>query len=406
MKALFRCDNTTGNYTFDTNGENIISDIAGMVPVDKETGLAAVRIEESGEYRVHYHGEHGWVDLLSSPNEIDWQWRGPVVRFGPENMALAAVHTNGNNVSVAWPERQANFLVAKFNEDNKNKWSIGEYKTILQRMDVNLNLSESFPRPFYGPVTNSSIQKNDIFYGGGPNYHLVIPPGFEGDVVNTSISANANSQLSVFYIGEDAQLHEYFQQTNGSWKEMASPGSKEWPEADDESGRSAAASPPDSDEMWLYYTSQDDIAELYRDGGGVWRNAKMTSFTTAKNVDPDPNSNRNNGSSGTGRGSGTGETDTTTDSSSAASFATGVKVGIGIGVSVGLLVVATATWFLLRKRRQRTATTEIHQPPELQDTGKVELSDTAKFELSDTAKFELSDTAKYELPGDTSFQRS
>ncbi|SPJ71021.1 uncharacterized protein FTOL_00749 [Fusarium torulosum] len=171
-----------------------------------------------------------------------------------------------------------------------------------------------------------------------------------------------------------------------------------------ESERLAAASPPDSDEMWLYHTSQDDVAELYRDGNGIWSNAKMTSSTTAKNVDPDSGSNRNGDSSGTGRGSGTGETDTTADSSSAASLATGARVGIG--VSVGMLVVATATWILLRKRRQTTATTKTHQPPELQDTGKVELSDTAKFELSDTAKFQLSDTAKYELPGDTSFRKS
>lgn len=72
-----------------------------------------------------------------------------------------------------------------------------------------------------------------------------------------------------------------------------------------ESGRLAAASPPDSDEMWLYHTSQDDVAELYRDGNGIWRNAKMTSSTTAKNVDPDSGSDRNDDSSGTGRGSGT-----------------------------------------------------------------------------------------------------
>ncbi|KAF5268743.1 hypothetical protein FOXYS1_359 [Fusarium oxysporum] len=337
VKALFQCDNKTGYYTFDTNGKTVVSEIAGAPSVYKETGLAAVKLENPGEYQLHYHNEQRLVNLLSSTNERDWHYNGPVSLMPLDNTALASVHTGSTNISVVWPHGDDyGIAVANFKEDNEDKWSLDP------------------------------------------------PSSWASWLVNLSIAANLDSQLSVFYIGEDAQLHKYLQQTNGSWIEQASPGAKKWPKADDQFGRSAAASPPNVDEMWIYYESGNDVVELYRDRRGFWKDAQSTRLTTARNVDPDSGSNGNDDSPGTSSSSEAGETENLTR---------GAKIGIGIGASVGVLVIAIATWFLLRKRRQTTATTETQEPPELQDTGKVELSDTAKFELSDTAKFELSDTA-------------
>ncbi|WKT52697.1 hypothetical protein QSH57_003259 [Fusarium oxysporum f. sp. vasinfectum] len=398
VKALFQCDNKTGYYTFDTNGKTVVSEIAGAPSVYKETGLAAVKLESPGEYQLHYHDEQRLVNLLSSTNETDWHYNGPVSLMSLDNTALASVHTGSTNISVIWPHRgDYGITVANFKEDNEDKWSLGDYKGIFDSIVADLGFLESFPSPFpRSGLTNNSDARDFASRAGEPP-PLDPPSSWESWRVNLSIAANLDSQLSVFYIGEDAQLHEYLQQTNGSWIEQASPGANKWPKADDQFGRSAAASPPNFDDMWIYYESGNDVVELYRDRRGLWKDAQITRLTTARNVDPDSGSNGNDGSSGTSSSSEAGETENLTR---------GAKIGIGIGASVGVLVIAIATWFLLRKRRQTTATTETHEPPELQDTGKVELSDTAKFELSDTAKFELSDTARYELPGDSSFQTS
>ncbi|EXL42790.1 hypothetical protein FOCG_15236 [Fusarium oxysporum f. sp. radicis-lycopersici 26381] len=381
VKALFQCDNKTGYYTFDTNGKTVVSEIAGAPSVYKETGLAAVKLENPGEYQLHYHNEQRLVNLLSSTNETDWHYNGPVSLMPLDNTALASVHTGSTNISVVWPHGDDyGIAVANFKEDNEDKWSL-----------------ESFPSPFPRSGLTNNSDARDFFPRAGELPPLDPPSSWASWLVNLSIAANLDSQLSVFYIGEDAQLHKYLQQTNGSWIEQASPGAKKWPKADDQFGRSAAASPPNVDEMWIYYESGNDVVELYRDRRGFWKDAQSTRLTTARNVDPDSGSNGNDDSPGTNSSSEAGETENLTR---------GAKIGIGIGASVGVLVIAIATWFLLRKRRQTTATTETQEPPELQDTGKVELSDTAKFELSDTAKFELSDTARYELPGDSSFQTS
>ncbi|KAF4968739.1 hypothetical protein FSARC_3922 [Fusarium sarcochroum] len=383
VNALFECDNKTGNYTFGS-GENVISELAGAPSVLQETGLAITKLGDSEGYQLFYHDNKGLVSMLSSTDETDWQYNGPVSRHKAYGAAIAAVHTKSIDVSVVWPNDFANLLVARLNDDSKNKWSL-----------------ESFPTSFYNStVTNNSDPSRDFFLDSAGGQFS----SFEGSDVSLSIATNTDSELSVFYIGQDAQLHGY-SGFYDSWKQEKGPEAKKWPEADDEVGQLAVVSPPGSEEMWIYYTSQGEVVELHRDGGGIWKDAKMPSLTTATNVNPGSNSRGSDDSSGTDSSSIGEETESATDSSSAESLATGAKAGVGIGVGVGVLVLVTAAWFLLRKRRQKTAN-EVHQSQELQDSGKFELSDTAKFELSDTAKFELPDTVKYELPGDTSYRTS
>ncbi|CEI60198.1 unnamed protein product [Fusarium venenatum] len=370
MNALFKCDNKTGNYTFDAQSDNVVSELAGTPSVYKETELAIVKVGGSG-FRLHYHDEGRLVNLLSSKNGTDWQYSGPVSRYRSRGTAMAAVYTGSTNSSIVWAHTEVNLNVARFNNDSKDKWSI-----------------KQFPEAFHeSTVTNNSDPKTDFFIGktGPPLLYLT------GNFANLSLTANSNNELSLFYIGEDTSLHEYLGADDG-WKKQTHPGARIWPEADHEFGRLATASPPDSDEMWVYYTGKSDVVELHKDKRGIWSNAKMPSLTTATNVKYTPPD--------TDRSPREKETETATDEKSAKpssgpGLATGVQVGIGVGVGIGVIALVVAMWFFLKNRRRTTVPAEGHQPPELQDTGKSELSDTAKFELPDTAKHELSDTSRF-----------
>lgn len=81
---------------------------------------------DSGGYRLYYHDEDGLVNLLAYDDDTDWRYDGPVSLKKSGGMAIAALQTKGTNVSVVYPYDSKNIAVARFNNENKNKWSLGK----------------------------------------------------------------------------------------------------------------------------------------------------------------------------------------------------------------------------------------------------------------------------------------
>jgi hypothetical protein len=235
---------------------------------------------------------------------------------------------------------------------------------------------ESFPTPFDSPAPTNNTDPSDIRLDSSGAGSLQLS-SFD-NAANLGLSATASQQLSIFYIGEDAELH-VASHVDGSWEEQDSPGKKQWPHADNKSGRLAVVSPLESDEIWVYYTSGDKVMELHRDSRGTWANARTPSPKSATNTndssDGSDNSEDTDGSSGSSE----------EGSSSSTGITTGAKAGIGVGVGVGVLALAAAAFFFLRRRRQKAGInerkdsvgelasrnsyhelqTEVHQPQEM-----------------------------------------
>ncbi|KAM0431249.1 hypothetical protein ACHAQK_010300 [Fusarium lateritium] len=383
VNAFFTCDNKTGNYKLDTDGIDIVSDLGGAPSVHEKTGLAVTELGDSGGYRLYYHDEDGLVNLLAYDDDTDWRYDGPVSLKKTAGKAIAALQIKGTNVSVAYPYDSSNIAVARFNKDNKNKWSL-----------------ESFPTPFDSPAPTNNTDPSDIRLDTSGDSSLTLS-SFDDAAVNLGIAAGAKQKLSILYIGEDAQLHS-ISNNGGTWKEEESPGAKKWPKADDVSGRLAVVSPLDSTDIWVYYMSGDKVLELHRDGSGSWAKAKTPSSTT-KNDD----SESDNGSDGSDDPTATdGSSDTKETESAAASpetatgMTTGAKAGVGVGVGLGVMALLAAVFFFLRKRRQT--------PSSSQRKGSVELGSGASYRavemptaVHEPQELSASQDQKYELLGDT-----
>ncbi|OBS24738.1 hypothetical protein FPOA_05277 [Fusarium poae] len=364
INAFFTCDNKTGNYKLNPDGNDVVSDLAGAPSVHEKTGLAVTELGDSGGYRLYYHDEDGLVNLLAYDDDTDWRYDGPVSLKKAGGMGIAALQTKGTNVSVAYPYDSKNIAVARFNNENKNKWSM-----------------ESFPTPFDSPAPTNQTDPSDIRLdsSGGDSTQL---SSFDS-AVNLGLSSSKSQQLSVFYIGEDAELHAA-SHVDGSWEEQETPGKKKWPHVDSASGRLAVVSPLESDKVWVYYTSGERVMELHRDGRGTWADARTPSPKSATITDDSDGSDGDDNSKDSDGGFNSSE-DATDSSSSSKGITTGAKAGIGIGVGVGVLAVAAAAFFFLRRRRQQDATserkgsvgelasrnsyhelqTEVHQPQEM-----------------------------------------
>ncbi|UZP38790.1 hypothetical protein NXS19_006606 [Fusarium pseudograminearum] len=335
INAFFTCDNKTGNYKLNPDGNDIVSDLADAPSVHEKTGLAVTELGDSGGYRLYYHDEDGLVNMLAYDDDTDWRYDGPVSLKKSGGMAIATLQTKGTNVSVVYPYDSKNIAVARFNNENKNKWSL-----------------ESFPTPFDSPAPTNKTDPSDIELDSSEDSSFQLSSF--NSATNLGLSATTKQHLSVFYIGVDAELHAA-SNADGSWEEQETPGKKKWPHSDNESGRLAVVSPLSSDEIWLYYTSGDKIMELHRDGKGTWDDAKTPSSTSATNADDSEGSGGDDDSKDTDGGSGSSKDAT---SSPSTGMTTGAKAGIGVGVGVGALAVAAAAFFFLRRRRQKAATNE------------------------------------------------
>ncbi|KAF9777773.1 hypothetical protein IL306_004318 [Fusarium sp. DS 682] len=375
VNAYLVCDNKTGNYRLDPDGESIVSDLAGLPSVHEKTGLAVAELGDSGGSRVYYHDEDGLLNLLAYDDDTDWRYDGPVSLKKTGGMAVAAVQTKGTNVSVVYPYDSKNMVVARYNNDNKSKWRL-----------------ESFPTPFDSPAPTNATDPSDIRLDTSTAASLTLP-SYDNSAVNLGIASQGKEEVTVFYIGKDSQLHAIAHK-DGAWVEQKRAGKSKWPEADNSSARLAVVSPLESDQIWVYYTSGDEIKELHRSDGGSWDDAQ-----TPKAADTDSEADGGD-ATGTGGSSGTKATETASSSSHPDTGMTaGAKAGIGVGVSVGVLAIAAGAFFFLRRRRQKTPGDTEHKESvgELATYHPVELA----TEVHEPQEMSATQNQHYELLGDT-----
>ncbi|RGP77028.1 hypothetical protein FLONG3_4857 [Fusarium longipes] len=366
INAFFTCDNKTGNYKLNTDGNDVVSDLATAPSVHEKTGLAVTELGDLGGYRLYYHDEDGLVNQLAYDDDTDWRYDGPVSLKKAGGMGIAALQTKDTNVSVAYPYDNKNIAVARFNSESKNKWNL-----------------ESFPTPLDSPAPTNKTDPSDIRLDSSENGSAELS-SFD-NAANLGLSTTTSQQTSVFYIGQDAELH-MASNVDGSWEVQESPGKKQWPHADNKHGRLAVVSPLESDAVWVYYTSGDKVMELHRDEGGTWATARAPSSRNAINANDSEGSDKSDDPKDTDSGS--DSSSSREGSSSSTGITTGAKAGIGIGVGVGVLAVAAAAFFFLRRRRQKASInerkasigelasrnsyhelqTEVHQPQEMPST--------------------------------------
>ncbi|KAF4981728.1 hypothetical protein FZEAL_2530 [Fusarium zealandicum] len=377
INAYFECNNKTGNYELDPEGQDKVSELAGAPSVHEKTGLAVTELGDSGGYRLFYHDEDGRVNLLAYDDDTDWLYLGPVSKKAPKGMSLATVQTVGVNVSVVFPYDSENIGVAQFHENSKNKWSLSALPT-------------TFESP--SPTNETSAAEIILDSSTGPGFSL---SAFDEAAVHLGLAANLDHELSIFYIGSDRELYQ-LSQADRKWQISQSLSSVEPPEADDRSSRLALVSPLESSQVWIYYRSGGDIMVLSQEDG-VWSKPKTVPTKAAK--------------SATGSGDKTGEETSNEEDSTkvdgnedgqtqSGGLSTGSKAGIGVGVSAAVLLLLTASFFYLRKKKRTTAA-ERKTHADSEGTVYNEISELPTIQPPQ----ELQSITKYELLGDVRHSR-
>ncbi|KPM41119.1 hypothetical protein AK830_g5415 [Neonectria ditissima] len=335
VNAYFQCDYETGSYNTTEEGEWKLSESVGDFSVYEKTGLSVVELGDAGGFRLFYHDEDERVNLMAYDDDTDWQLLGPVSRKKPASQSITSIQTNGVNVSVAFPYNDENIAVAQFRENKKDKWILS-----------------SFPTPFSNPAPTNRTDSSDMTLESS-----VAPfslPSFGSAGARPALTTDENSNLSMFYIGKDRNLHQFLQKGD-TWKAVKG----SWPEAEDEFAPFALVSAPEANSVWVYYYNSDgDMIELHQDEDGVWEDPRKPTTKNRVTIDDsDDTTDKSDSSSGSNSGSGGNSTDTNaTDESEdgGGGLSVGAKAGLGVGISIGaigLLLVAA----LFYRRRKITA---------------------------------------------------
>ena len=108
-----------GNGTFSSQGNWIISNTSH--PVSNETGLAALALKASTDYRVYYHDSQQAVNQLISTGDSGWSWGGYVSQDVTSSLSIHAAFTE-QNVTLIAPRDSKNMDISRWNTDNS--WHI------------------------------------------------------------------------------------------------------------------------------------------------------------------------------------------------------------------------------------------------------------------------------------------
>ncbi|KAL9570472.1 hypothetical protein ACKAV7_005403 [Fusarium commune] len=240
-------------------------------------------------------------------------------------MKLAAVQTDGTNVSVVFPHDSKNLAVARFYEKAKNKW-----------------LLSSVPTPFKDPVPTNNTKPDKI----GLDYSHPDPFAINSSNAGTvplGIASDPDHVLSIFYIGIDKKLHEITETDDGQWRVANGSEDQDWPEAGDDPDI-AVISPMGEEDVWIFYQSDHEVVQLHKKNGTWMKPANVST---------------KGGNSGGSHGH------NMSNKHDDAALTTGAKAGIGAGIAAGALL-GGAVLFLVFRRRKKAAETE-EKPPAYQN---------------------------------------
>ncbi|KAF4465982.1 hypothetical protein FALBO_7175 [Fusarium albosuccineum] len=372
MNGDFTCNWETGDYDIVDEGAYSVSDDAGAASVHEKSGLAVVELGDFGGPRLYYHDKDARVNLIAYDDDTDWRYLGPVSMMEVVGMELAAVQTEGSNVSVVFPHDDSNLAVAQFYEKNKNKWSLS-----------------SVPTPFKSPVPTNKTKAANIAldYSGSEPFNL---KSFDATTVHLGIASDPDHVLSIFYIGTDKRLRE-ITQSDGEWRIAQGSEDQDWPKADDEAAPLAVISPTGEEDVWIFYQSGDEVIQLQKKNGG-WLEA-TTVPTEGDNGGSSKDDGSSNDSSDTSEEKDTGGSSSSdgatnndeTSNDGGAGLTTGAKAGIGVGVAAGVLLGGAALFMFVRRKKAASPEEKApaYQPAELAEpTQELPVGNDYRFELT------------------------
>ncbi|KAK2030259.1 hypothetical protein LX32DRAFT_662644 [Colletotrichum zoysiae] len=308
VNGYYVCDFPSGHYVL--KGEYTVSATAGVESIHNETGLSVELLGAEDGYRVFFHDENKRVNVLSYTTKTDWQLKDPVSQDPVGGMALTSAHSGQLNMSVVYAKDAENFETARF------------FKDATWRLDT-------LPRPLVGGLVNGKTNASNIVLDPSlkPNFTL---PAFASSLTGLDMIIDRANVRSILYVGTDSKLHQV-SDVDDQWKLMPDQDPGRWPVADAADGPFAATSNYETNEAWVWYPSNGNLAQLYQGSDGSW-----TQATTVPSVNATATASPN-------------------EAEKAVVLSAGAKAGIGIGISLAVAAVAGFGLFLLKRRRRKQA---------------------------------------------------
>ena len=323
-----------GNGTFGSQGNWIISNTSH--PVGNETGLAALALGTSTDYRVYYHDNQRAINQLISSGDSGWLWDGYISQDVTSSPAIHAAFTE-KNVTLIAPRDSKNMEISRWNTDNS--WHISMHlrhilfdphrdKHLSWNTPVSLtSAAAAAPYPLNGNIVTETTSRSDISINSSASTGFTLP-GWDGATKSIGISIDSTHSRYVWYIGTDRSLHE-IGSFNFIWQGVSSQSSQFWPQADTPNAELAVTSDFSSSSVYIYYFVNQSLAEIKRVNNGWVPTAALAT------VDP-----------------ASAATSTNTNTSAATDLSTGSKIGIGVGISASAIAVGgIAVLFLYSGRK-------------------------------------------------------
>ena len=204
---------------------------------------------------------------------------------------------------------------------------------------------------------------------------------------------DSSGQRSIIYIGSDRDLHRY-KEVDGNWQLSKQEGREYWPLSDYPKIGFGYAFDAASDQIWLYYFSNDIMIQAHQSGPGKWEEAVALPKTPPS---PGP-SKPGGGGAGGKRGVDEEDPDLYGDLSQYGPRSLGTQVGKGFGIAfiIGIPFAAVAAYALHRRYPLKAKATKGHAASELPEEARDFIYEMQDNEPSHEM---YGDGQVHELPG-------
>ncbi|RYP38251.1 hypothetical protein DL767_002636 [Monosporascus sp. MG133] len=365
---VFACENTGYFSTQDVQSWVITSDVDA--PIQHGGGIAAVKLNNGGGYRVYYKNDYSHTGALRYiPSEGIWRDDGFVSQDQNMAFSVAAGLFDNSHITVVNP-RNDNVAVEVMTLQG-NTWVIDTFPVPLEFSNITDDTSG-----------NENFQYNETILN---DYEAL--EAFESLKARMSIVFDSSGTRSIFYIGSDNDLHRV-KEVDGAWEKVVPEDRSFWPRSDVPNSIYASAFDAAHDKVWMYYYSNGTVAQIHQSGLDTWEAAstlpKRPLSTESSTPDPQGSDPKESAPSG--------------------GLSTGANAGIGVGVGLGVVLAASAVaYYALRAKRLRA-----NRPPGSQDaTGGADLPEAAQGPWTDKSYgayrtvYEMpQDERRHEMTGD------
>ncbi|KAI0834637.1 hypothetical protein F5Y06DRAFT_300491 [Hypoxylon sp. FL0890] len=318
---LWKC-NATGQFNlYDFFSRRTIGSNQSVHP---RTGIMAVNLGPIPGYRVYYQDESKEISILAyTPATSTWDTQDKVSRDAIEGFPISAGFIDANRVTVVTPRDESNIEISKQQQDGT--WVIATLPTPLKEIRNLTGGGDEFTIVVLSEPTNDT-NPTDFKLDTNATVDWSLE-AWDGGAGGIGLTMDDDSTRNIYYIGNDSMLHCLTEMPDGTWQKSPRQDERTWPPADVPNAQFATASDFRGNEVFIYYVSNGQIAQLHQSAKYKWDAAN-----------PLPKYNNTV----------VGESD------SDKGLSVGTKAGIGVGVSVGCLaLILLAAYASIRRKRRR-----------------------------------------------------